>query len=140
MSSRTFSPIQLYRIAAFAAQYREALRTELGAEGRCPVCILNFMDLETEDACQTGTCVYDHDGPTAERDARRLWIRDVLREAYRKGGIALHERWRSRFDPTDVDTPSTYRWIFDHADDYEGLTEDEINAINDLLKQSAETE
>jgi len=140
MSSLTFSPIQLYRIAAFAAQYRQALRTELGAEGRCPVCILNFVNLETEDSCQTDTCVYDHDGPTAERDARRLWIRDVLREAYRKGGVALHERWRHRFDPCDVDMGAAYRWIREHHEDYDGSTTEDLNAINDLLKQSAQTE
>jgi hypothetical protein len=140
MPSLTVSPIQLYRIAAFAAQYREALRTELGAEGRCPVCILNFIDLDCEEVCETGTCIYDHDGPTAERDSRRLWIRDVLREAYRKGGLALHERWRHRFDPADVDTASAYRWIRDHHEDYEGSTTEELNSVNDLLKQSAQTE
>jgi hypothetical protein len=127
----------------FAAQYREVLRTEFNiSEGshRCPVCIINFMNLEVEDACQTDTCLYDHDGPLAERDARQLWIRDVLREAYRKGGIALHTRWLQRFDPADIDTRAAYRWIRDHHDDYDGSTTEELTAINDLLKQSAETE
>jgi hypothetical protein len=63
-----------------------------------------------------------------------------LREAYRKGGFALHERWRSRFDPADVDMGGAYRWIRAHYDDYDGSTTEDLNATNDLLKQSAETE
>ncbi len=111
----------MYRITPVATQFLADLRTELRLEegSRCPICFINFVNLEAEDTCTTDCCIYDHDGPAAaaERDARQLWIRDVLRETFRKGGLPLFEKWRDRFDPVDVDLEGMTRWIRAHADD-----------------------
>jgi hypothetical protein len=126
----------MYRITPFAAQFRAELQADFHIRGtRCPVCIINFVNLDAEDTCTTDCCVYDHDGSAAERDARQLWIRDVLREAFRIGGLALYYKWRGRFDPADVDVDGAIRWILSHLDSYEGEVD-----VSTLLKQSTETE
>ena len=129
----------MYRITPFATQFLADLRADfqLGWGSRCPVCFINFVNLEAEDTCTTDCCIYDHDGPmvAAERDSRRLWIRDVLREAFRRGGVPLYNKWRNRFDPADVDVDGAVRWILDHLDSYEGPVD-----VHTLLKQSTGTE
>ncbi len=131
----------MYRITPFATRFRAELQADLQIEGgsRCPVCFINFVNLEAEDTCTTDCCIYDHDGPVAaaERDARQLWIRDVLREAFRRGGIALYDKWLPKFDPADVDKAGAIRWILDHLDSYEG--EGDVD-VHTLLKQSTGTE
>ncbi len=131
----------MYRIAPFATQFLADLRADFQLGERCPVCFINFVNLEAEDTCITDCCIYDHDGPmaAAERDARRLWIRDVLREAFRRGGIPLYNKWRNRFDPADVDMAGAVRWILAHLDSYEGHDDGDVD-VQTLLKQSTKTE
>lgn len=81
--------------AAFAAQFRDDLLRDLCLNPRCvcPKCIINYVDDERDDTCNSHDCVYDFID-TPMKEAVREWIYGVLRE-FRDNPV-LQTRWHER--------------------------------------------
>jgi len=81
--------------AAFAAQFRDDLLCELGLNPKyvCSKCIINYVDDERDDTCNSEDCAYDFIN-TSMKEVVREWIDGVLREF--RDSPTLQTRWRVR--------------------------------------------
>jgi len=96
----------------FCNQFRDRLVADLRLSTHtCPRCVLNYPDCDVPDTCYwedngaselTLHCVYDFQGRVEEREqmlkeARTVWLTDVLKECYRIGGVDLYTKWLGIF-------------------------------------------
>ena len=81
--------------AAFAAQFHSDILRDLSLNPRyvCPKCIINYVDDERDDTCNSQDCLYDFID-TPMKEVVREWIDGVLREF--RDNPTLQTRWCDR--------------------------------------------
>ena len=123
----------------FVTQYRAELLADLQMTPSiaCPTCVINYVDNELPDTCNTDCCQYEFEAPTSDAEILSEWTEGVLREAYRTAGIRLYLKWAERLGRPNDDRLLVNTLRKRHL--YENYDLEELGRILDALRADGVT-